>query len=161
MTLWSRLFAVFAVLCAVARLVARRRQRPTRRGQTPQPARRRSDYACSGLRLSATGSVLLLAVTNHLTQNVAAMPLLWLAPLTLYLLTFIVAFEGAELVPAEVLLERCVLGRGSAAWPGCWSTRDCQFDLRDAARGVPAGAVRRLHVLPRRALPLAAARRAT
>ena len=38
--------------------------------------------------------MLLLAVTNHLTQNVAAVPLLWLAPLTLYLLTFILAFEG-------------------------------------------------------------------
>jgi SAM-dependent methyltransferase len=38
--------------------------------------------------------VLLLAVTNHITQNVASIPLLWLAPLTLYLLTFILAFEG-------------------------------------------------------------------
>jgi spermidine synthase len=37
---------------------------------------------------------LLLAVTNHLTQNVASVPLLWLAPLTLYLLSFILTFEG-------------------------------------------------------------------
>ena len=44
--------------------------------------------------LSATGSVLLLAVTNHLTQNVAAVPLLWLVPLTLYLASFIITFEG-------------------------------------------------------------------
>ncbi len=41
--------------------------------------------------------MLLLAVTNHVTQNVAAIPLLWLAPLTLYLLTFILAFEGGRL----------------------------------------------------------------
>ena len=40
------------------------------------------DYAW-WLALSATGSVLLLAVTNHLTQNVASVPLLWLVPLTL------------------------------------------------------------------------------
>src|SRR6185503_15764262 len=33
----------------------------------------------------------------HVTQNVAAIPLLWLAPLTLYLLTFILAFEGGIL----------------------------------------------------------------
>jgi SAM-dependent methyltransferase len=46
------------------------------------------------LALSATGSAMLLAVTNHLTQNVASVPLLWLAPLTLYLLSFIVTFEG-------------------------------------------------------------------
>mgnify|MGYP000412339834 CR=1 FL=1 len=36
---------------------------------------------------------MLLATTNHVTQNVASIPLLWLAPLTLYLLTFIIAFE--------------------------------------------------------------------
>ena len=37
---------------------------------------------------------MLLAVTNHITQNIASIPLLWLAPLTLYLLTFILCFEG-------------------------------------------------------------------
>src|SRR5262245_33999934 len=40
---------------------------------------------------------MLLAVTNHVTQNVASFPLLWLVPLTLYLLTFIIAFEGGSL----------------------------------------------------------------
>lgn len=43
---------------------------------------------------SALSSVLLLAVTAHLTQNVASVPFLWLLPLTLYLLTFILCFEG-------------------------------------------------------------------
>ena len=38
--------------------------------------------------------MLLLAVTNHLTQNVAAVPLLWLVPLALYLASFIVTFES-------------------------------------------------------------------
>jgi len=44
--------------------------------------------------LSAAGSMLLLAVSNHITQNVASVPLLWILPLTLYLLTFILTFEG-------------------------------------------------------------------
>ena len=44
--------------------------------------------------LSAAGSMLLLAVSNHITQNVASVPLLWLLPLTLYLLTFILTFDG-------------------------------------------------------------------
>ena len=43
---------------------------------------------------SAAGSMLLLAVSNHITQNVASVPLLWLLPLTLYLLTFILTFDG-------------------------------------------------------------------
>jgi hypothetical protein len=44
--------------------------------------------------LSAAGSMLLLAVSNHITQNVASVPLLWVLPLTLYLLTFILTFDG-------------------------------------------------------------------
>ncbi|MBL8699700.1 MAG: fused MFS/spermidine synthase [Alphaproteobacteria bacterium] len=44
--------------------------------------------------LAATPSILLLAVTSQLTQNVAPVPLLWLAPLTLYLASFILCFES-------------------------------------------------------------------
>jgi hypothetical protein len=44
--------------------------------------------------LAACGSALLLAVTNHISQNIAAVPLLWIIPLSLYLLTFIICFEG-------------------------------------------------------------------
>ena len=94
-TLWSWLFVAFVTFCvAVAWL--------TPGGEAPQAAAaeeslpsRKTDVAM-WLALSATGSVLLLAVTNHLTQNVAAVPLLWLAPLTLYLATFIIAFEGKD-----------------------------------------------------------------
>src|SRR6185437_16016875 len=39
-------------------------------------------------------SVLLLAVTTHLTQNVAPIPLLWVLPLGIYLLSFILCFES-------------------------------------------------------------------
>ncbi len=43
--------------------------------------------------LSASGVILLLAVSNQLTQNVAPIPLLWVLPLALYLLSFILCFE--------------------------------------------------------------------
>jgi hypothetical protein len=42
--------------------------------------------------LAACSSALLLSVTNHLAENVAAVPLLWVLPLAVYLVTFIVAF---------------------------------------------------------------------
>jgi len=91
-SLWSWLFAGFAVLCAAVAWL-------TPKAAVEVPA---ADVETSSatspwflwLALSATGSVLLLAVTNHLTQNVAAVPLLWLVPLTIYLATFIIAFEG-------------------------------------------------------------------
>jgi SAM-dependent methyltransferase len=42
--------------------------------------------------LATCSSALLLAVTNHLSQNVAAIPFLWVLPLSLYLLSFILCF---------------------------------------------------------------------
>src|SRR5258705_2956037 len=93
---WSALFAVFAVLCAALSWSVSSGQKKEEIREEDAPAPRRSDYLL-WLALSATGSVMLLAVTNHVTQNVAAIPLLWLAPLTLYLLTFIIAFEGGKL----------------------------------------------------------------
>jgi hypothetical protein len=47
--------------------------------------------------LSASASILLLAVTNHLTQDVAAIPFLWIVPLAAYLLSFILCFEAPRL----------------------------------------------------------------
>src|SRR5204863_5134244 len=46
------------------------------------------------LGLSACSCTLLLAITTHLSQNVAAIPFLWVLPLSLYLLSFIVCFAG-------------------------------------------------------------------
>jgi hypothetical protein len=46
--------------------------------------------------LAAAPSALLLAVTSDLTKNVAPIPLLWVLPLGLYLITFIIAFSGRK-----------------------------------------------------------------
>ncbi len=51
-------------------------------------------HQLSWLIFSALGSYLLLGISNHITINVASIPFLWLLPLTLYLITFILCFEG-------------------------------------------------------------------
>ncbi len=51
---------------------------------------------CLWVALPAVASVLLLATTNHLCQDVAVIPFLWVLPLALYLLTFIICFERAR-----------------------------------------------------------------
>ena len=66
--------------------------------------------------LAATGSVLLLAVTNHITQNVAAVPLLWIVPLSLYLLTFILCFDGRGWYKREIILAMVAAALGVMAW---------------------------------------------
>jgi hypothetical protein len=49
-------------------------------------------------------SSLLLGVTTFLTTDIAAVPMLWVLPLALYLLTFVVAFARRRLVSQRVLL---------------------------------------------------------
>src|SRR5207248_3315575 len=112
--LWSWLFAAFALLCAVVAWRTPRTELQTQaESDAPPPAKR--DYAW-WLALSATGSVMLLAVTNHLTQNVASVPLLWLVPLTLYLATFIIAFEGKGWYQPKYLWPVVLLALIGMAW---------------------------------------------
>jgi SAM-dependent methyltransferase/MFS family permease len=112
--LWSWGFAAFAVLCAfVAWLTPRRHLVVEAQGEAASVA---TPQVLLWLALSATGSVLLLAVTNHLTQNVASIPLLWLAPLTIYLLTFILAFEGRNWYRPRFLWPFVLVWLGGMAW---------------------------------------------
>jgi hypothetical protein len=52
--------------------------------------------------LSAAGSTILLATTNIVTQDIAVSPFLWIAPLSLYLLTFVLAFESDRWYPRRL-----------------------------------------------------------
>lgn len=61
------------------------------------------------LTLSAAGALQLCAVTGHLTQNVAAIPLLWVLPLAVYLISFVLAFEFAGLYRRGLLLRLLVV----------------------------------------------------
>jgi hypothetical protein len=82
--------------------------------------------------LAATGSVLLLSVTNHITQNIAAVPLLWIAPLTIYLLTFILAFERSRWYPRELWLPVTAAALGVMAWCLADSRLTHQLELQIA-----------------------------
>ena len=55
------------------------------------------------LALAAVPSALLLAVTRYLTTDVAAVPLLWVIPLAIYLGTFVHAFARRTLIPQPIL----------------------------------------------------------
>ncbi len=94
---WSAVYVVFAVLCATSAWAAARKAGASREPETvineaSAPAPRAGDYAL-WLGLSALGSLLLLAVTSHITQNVASVPFVWILPLVLYLLSFILVFD--------------------------------------------------------------------
>ena len=127
---WSWMFAGFAVLCSALAWTAAKAQPGPLADASPvvadAPAPRGRQIAL-WLALSATGSVILLAVTNHITQNIAAIPLLWLAPLTLYLLTFILCFEGQGLYRQAWWWPVVLAAVGAMAW--LLVEPDHQFDL--------------------------------
>jgi len=66
--------------------------------------------------LPACASSLLLAITNHLSQNVAAIPFLWILPLSLYLLSFILCFEGRGLYRRNFFLQMAAVALGGMAY---------------------------------------------
>ncbi|HEX6793127.1 MAG TPA: hypothetical protein VF304_04680, partial [Casimicrobiaceae bacterium] len=117
--LWSAGYVLYAALCVAAAwrnrsagAVSIAASRPNGR-PVPPPSIARQLLWCS---LAATGSVLLLSVTTHITQNVAAVPLLWVVPLTIYLSTFILCFESNRLYPRETLLPITAAALGVMAW---------------------------------------------
>ncbi len=87
---WAIGFAVlFACIAACARMAWAFPPSASRAREAPPlgwPLRIR------WIALSAVPSTLLLGVTTHITTDIAAVPLLWVVPLALYLLTFVVAF---------------------------------------------------------------------
>ena len=71
---------------------------------------------CTWIAYAAMGSCLLLGVTNHLTQNIASIPFLWLAPLSLYLITFILCFDHPRWYARPVFLALMAAALPAMAW---------------------------------------------
>ncbi|HEV2079307.1 MAG TPA: fused MFS/spermidine synthase [Allosphingosinicella sp.] len=88
--LWTGGFALLVLLvvgCALSIPAEAVERRPVE--TTPRPARKR---VLQWVLLAAVPSGLMLSTTTHLTTDIIAMPLLWVLPLGLYLLSFVVAF---------------------------------------------------------------------
>ena len=93
---WSAAFVIFAILCAATAFFAGRALPKSTPVSSPIGAIHTAEKQpmLLWLCLAACASMLLLAVTDLLTQNIAPMPLLWVIPLSIYLLTFILCFES-------------------------------------------------------------------
>jgi hypothetical protein len=93
---WSAGYGLFVVLCgATALLKSGWKSAPvvTVAGSAEEVSPPEFRQKLLWMALAACASTLLLAVTNHLTQDVAPIPFLWVVPLALYLLTFIICFD--------------------------------------------------------------------
>lgn len=129
---WSILFVVFALLCAS--LAWRNVMAPPAKehdasadgdsgraakaedaGQGAEPATTAAG-PLTWILLSAVGSALLLGVTSHLTQNISSAPLLWVFPLSLYLITFIISFDHPRWYLRRLFLPLAALSLPLMAW---------------------------------------------
>ncbi len=96
---WSWGLVFYAVCCAFcawrvwrqpAAAAAATAAREAEEIVAPPTVRQRGLWLC----LPACASILLLAVTNKMCQDVAVIPFLWVLPLALYLLSFIICFDS-------------------------------------------------------------------
>lgn len=100
---WSVAYAAFALICALAAWKSSQpaglfdRSRSEEDADEPEALKPGWAPMLFWVALAACASTLLLATTTLLTQNIAPIPLLWVVPLSIYLLSFILCFESSRL----------------------------------------------------------------
>jgi SAM-dependent methyltransferase len=102
---WTGGFLVLAALVAACGLVAARAPAKTAAQQAeadaPAPSWRE---AATWVGLAFVPSALLVAVTAHISSDIAAAPFLWVLPLALFLLTFVVVFQPKPVLPHRLMV---------------------------------------------------------
>ncbi len=127
--IWSWAFVVFAVLMgALAWTNQKRDNKATPEGDLHPQSKTHGEKPTwlrrlLWLLLPGFASLVLLATTNHVCQDVAVIPFLWVVPLSLYLVSFIICFDhprwyvrGAWALPAVVLVF-LASGLSKIPWP--------------------------------------------
>jgi spermidine synthase len=132
--IWAALFALFACGVAASALASRTHALPAEASLPAERAPSSSVRASAGdiddvarllasdrpparsrqwlmwTALAAVPSALLLATTNYMSQEIAVIPLLWIAPLGAYLLSFVLTFDSDRWYARGVWMALLVLG---------------------------------------------------
>jgi SAM-dependent methyltransferase len=103
---WSGGYLAFILLMAGLALTVIRAGDKTLPVQGPAPAAPAVSWRdrLTWVVLAAIPSSLMLGVTTYITTDVASAPFLWVLPLALYLLTFIIAFQAKPFIPPDLTL---------------------------------------------------------
>jgi len=124
-TLWICGFALYAILCACLAWSLRRaepassdagasaRSATASAPSAPQPT---LGTRLLWFLLPAAGAIQLCAVTEHISQNIAAVPLLWVLPLAVYLITFILAFDAPRLYQRWFVIRLLIVLLAALSW---------------------------------------------
>ncbi|MFI5309228.1 MAG: spermidine synthase [Polyangiales bacterium] len=102
--LWSVGFALFALVMLWLAVRGVRDARGSRATVAVAPVAELSDQRASWFWLALLPSALLLAITSYITVDVAPLPLFWVVPLLLYLLSFVLVFSSGRFYRRAVFL---------------------------------------------------------
>lgn len=91
---WSALYVMFVAACAILAW-RNRNSKPLAQTATDHSPAPKASQLFTWILLAACPSILMVADTSFLTENIAPIPMIWVAPLALYLLSFIICFEGS------------------------------------------------------------------
>ncbi|HMD38630.1 MAG TPA: fused MFS/spermidine synthase [Candidatus Acidoferrum sp.] len=117
--LWSILYGLFAISCSFAAWLSRgsaARSPVADNSEAEEAAPPSARTKLLWLGLSACASMMLLAVTNHLSGNVAPVPLLWVIPLALYLLSFTLVFAKRRMYSRWIVARLLAVMLGGAGY---------------------------------------------
>jgi spermidine synthase len=103
-TAWSAEYAIFVALMGWLTLEVVNHPLPPIAPQAAAASRITAGQSFLWIVLPAFASFLLLATTNYLCQNVAVVPFLWILPLSIYLVSFILCFGGNNWYRRAILL---------------------------------------------------------
>jgi SAM-dependent methyltransferase len=119
---WSSVYVLF-VACFMSYAWKRRRLPHSHRAQTVGATAAEAPPSLGlyayWMGCAALGTALLLSVSNQITQNVASIPFLWIVPLSMYLLSFVICFEGRSgrgWYERRFWITPAMLATGAMAW---------------------------------------------
>jgi hypothetical protein len=114
---WSMAYVGVAALCVALALATASRNRSVSQGTSPSSSAVPAwSVRVLWLSLAACGSALLLAVTNHISQDIASIPFLWVIPLSFYLLSFILCFDKIAWYRRDFFLRLLGVALGGMAY---------------------------------------------
>lgn len=100
---WSALYVLFVTACGILAWRNRNSQ-PLVETETEPSTPPKASQLLTWILLAACPSILMVADTSFLTENIAPIPMIWVAPLALYLLSFIICFESSGWYQRKIFL---------------------------------------------------------
>lgn len=108
--IWSWAFAAYAVFAAACALIFIKKAAGHDTEETaPEAPRPPLTAKILWVAFAACGSMLLLSLTNQMCQDVAVVPFLWVIPLSLYLLTFVISFDHSRWYRRRIWIPAAVI----------------------------------------------------